>query len=127
MLEVCMSVVSRDFTIGQSVTHPELGDGVVIAVNSSGYVTVFFRSMGQQQVPIGSLSAMYTREQEIVANVRPADVVSLNKLGLMLEAEQIPLLSSAIGLTAAKVDLLPHQVVLTHRIAQAAPRRFLIA
>lgn len=30
-------------------------------------------------------------------------------------------------LTAAKVDVLPHQIVLTHRVATAAPRRFLIA
>ena len=30
-------------------------------------------------------------------------------------------------LTSAKVELLPHQVVLVHRIAEATPRRFLIA
>jgi SNF2 family DNA or RNA helicase len=34
---------------------------------------------------------------------------------------------SAAALTSAKIDLLPHQVVLTHRVATAAPRRFLIA
>ena len=122
-----MSVVSREFTVGLSVTHPELGEGIVLAVSPTGYVTVFFRSEGQREVPRGSLAAMLSREQEIVASIRPADRASLNKLGLMLEAEQIPLLSSATGLTAAKVDLLPHQVVLTHRVAQAVPRRFLIA
>ncbi|MGB8345993.1 MAG: SNF2-related protein, partial [Ktedonobacteraceae bacterium] len=122
-----MSVVSREFTIGQSVTHPELGEGVVLAVSPTGYVTVFFRSEGQRQVPRVNLSAMLSHEQEIVANVRLADRVSLNKLGLMLEAEQIPLLSSVTDLTSAKIDLLPHQVVLTHRVAQAIPRRFLIA
>ena len=31
------------------------------------------------------------------------------------------------SLTSAKIDLLPHQVVLTHRVATASPRRFLIA
>jgi superfamily II DNA or RNA helicase len=31
------------------------------------------------------------------------------------------------SLTSAKIDLLPHQVVLTHRVAMASPRRFLIA
>jgi SNF2 family DNA or RNA helicase len=36
-------------------------------------------------------------------------------------------LDNAATLTAAKVDLLPHQIVLTHKIANAASRRFLIA
>ena len=36
-------------------------------------------------------------------------------------------MESASALTSAKIDLLPHQVVLTHRIATASPRRFLIA
>jgi len=31
------------------------------------------------------------------------------------------------GLTAARIDLLPHQVVLTHRIATSSPRRYLVA
>jgi SNF2 family DNA or RNA helicase len=48
-------------------------------------------------------------------------------LWLALEAEQLPLMESAATLTAAKVDLLPHQIVLTYRVANASPRRFLIA
>ncbi len=36
-------------------------------------------------------------------------------------------MESAAALTSARIDLLPHQVVLTHRIATASPRRFLIA
>ena len=36
-------------------------------------------------------------------------------------------MESASALTSARIDLLPHQVVLTHRIATASPRRFLIA
>jgi SNF2 family DNA or RNA helicase len=36
-------------------------------------------------------------------------------------------MESASALTSAKIDLLPHQVVLTHRVATASPRRFLIA
>ena len=46
---------------------------------------------------------------------------------LALEAEQLPLLENSAALTAAKVDLLPHQIVLTYRIANSSPRRFLIA
>ena len=36
-------------------------------------------------------------------------------------------MESASALTSARIDLLPHQVVLTHRIATASPRCFLIA
>ena len=36
-------------------------------------------------------------------------------------------MESAATLTSAKVDLLPHQVVIVHRVANARPRRFLIA
>ena len=57
----------------------------------------------------------------------PANAEALGRLWLAIEAEQLPLLENAATLTAAKVDLLPHQIVLTHRIANASPRRFLIA
>ena len=46
---------------------------------------------------------------------------------LTWQAHALPLLANAASLTSAKIDLLPHQVVLTHRIATAGPRRFLIA
>jgi hypothetical protein len=36
-------------------------------------------------------------------------------------------MESAATLTSAKVDLLPHQVVLVHRVANAAPSAFLVA
>jgi hypothetical protein len=36
-------------------------------------------------------------------------------------------MESASALTSARIDLLPHQVVLTHRVATASPCRFLIA
>ena len=44
-----------------------------------------------------------------------------------MRPSSFPLLESAATLTAAKVDLLPHQIVLTYRIANASPRRFLVA
>ena len=46
---------------------------------------------------------------------------------LEYEAHALPLMESAAALTAAPIDLLPHQVVLTHRIATASPRRYLVA
>jgi SNF2 family DNA or RNA helicase len=46
---------------------------------------------------------------------------------LHYEAHALPIIASAPALTSAKIDLLPHQVVLTHRIASSVSRRFLIA
>jgi SNF2-related domain len=46
---------------------------------------------------------------------------------LVWQAHRLPLTESAPGLIAAKIDLLPHQVVLTHRVATSSPRRFLVA
>ena len=39
------------------------------------------------------------------------------KAWLSYEAHALPIMESASALTSAKIDLLPHQVVLTHRIA----------
>lgn len=122
-----MPAASPELRIGQSVAHPELGDGVILALSDADYATVFFRTVGQRQVPVTSLQIPRSREDEIIAHIHAADPGSLQRLWLMLEAEQLPLLASAAALTAAKVDLLPHQVVLTHRVAQTTPRRFLIA
>ena len=55
-----------------------------------------------------------------------ASISSQNRL-VSRQAHRVPLLESAASLTSAKIDLRPHQVVLTHRIATASPRRFLVA
>ena len=68
-----------------------------------------------------------TWEEEIIANIRPSTPEDLKRLWLAIEAEELPLLENAATLTAAKVDLLPHQIVLTHKIANSSSRRFLIA
>ena len=64
---------------------------------------------------------------EMIQHVMPASSEALQRLWLAIEAEQLPLIANTVSLTAAKIDLLPHQIVLTHRIAEASPRRFLIA
>lgn len=63
----------------------------------------------------------------MILELRPAAREALLALWLALEAERLPLLDSAATLTAAKVNVLPHQIVLTYWIANASPRRFLIA
>lgn len=122
-----MSDAFPELRAGQSVSHGEMGDGVVVAVEPGGYVRVFFRSFGERQVSLTSLTRQRSWEEQVVAEVRPATAEAVRKLWLAVEAEQLPLLDSAATLTAAKVDLLPHQIVLTYRVAKSSPRRFLVA
>lgn len=99
---------------------------MVISVDSP-YARVFFRESGEQVVATATLGSHRRWEEQIVAATRPATPEGLRLLHLALEASDLPLQESAVALTAAKVDLLPHQLVLTHRIATAPQRRFLIA
>jgi len=109
---------------GDRVAHNEFGQGVVISL-AHGYARVFFPS-GERQVPVNALNAILGHNEAVVSHVegseKRARLVRLSWL-----AHELPLLDSASSLTSAKIDLLPHQVVLTHRVAMASPRRFLIA
>jgi superfamily II DNA or RNA helicase len=104
-----------------------MGPGVFIAAEPGGYARVFFQQVGERRVPVTALNRAASWEEQVVAQVRPATREVIERLWLALEAEQLPLMESAATLTAAKVDLLPHQIVLTYRVANASPRRFLIA
>lgn len=112
---------------GLKVSHPELGEGVVVSVEQAGYVTVFFRNVGERQVPADSFQKKADLFDQIVQGMASVTPERIDRLWLSLEAEKIPLMESAATLTSAKIDLLPHQVVLVHRIANARPKRFLIA
>ena len=118
---------SLNFKIGQSVRHIDLGDGVVVGIETSGVVQVFFRTQGERTVPAITLEQLFTWEQQVIAGLRPGTPEVVEQLWLALEAVELPLMEGAATLTSAKVDLLPHQVVLVHRIANASPRRFLVA
>lgn len=122
-----MSLGFPDIQPGLKVSHPELGEGVVVGREPTGYVTVFFRTHGERQVPAESLRSAADRFDRIVQGMAAASPERVEKLWLAVEAEEIPLMESAATLTSAKVDLLPHQVVLVHRVANARPKRFLIA
>ena len=122
-----MSPESLEIKSGLKVNHPELGEGVVVALEQTGYVTVFFRSIGERQVPADSLQTKADIFDQIVQGMMPVTQEGIDRLWLSLEAEEIPLMESAATLTSAKVDLLPHQVVLVHRVANARPKRFMIA
>lgn len=116
-----------DLSIGQKIAHPELGDGVVLAIEPTGFVRVFFQNVGERQVSRETLSDATTWTQQILAGLKPATPEALERIWMAIEAAELPLMESATTLTAAKVDLLPHQVVVVHKIANAQPRRFLIA
>lgn len=112
-------------SLGQRVNHPEYGNGVVVGEPSNGFTQVFFSS-GERQVPVLSLSLAIGRTEEIAKFTAPGSERA-KRAWLAYQAYALPLLESASALTSAKIDLLPHQVVLTHRIATSSPRRFLIA
>ncbi len=110
---------------GQRVRHPEFGEGVVVAAERGGLVRAFF-VLGERQVPAASIHPLLTRAERVLAGVEGSEA-RLKRAWLALEARSLPLMESAAALTSARIDLLPHQVVLTHRVATASPRRYLIA
>lgn len=116
-----------DLNVGKTVRHSDLGEGVVVGLESGGFARVYFRSHGEQKVPRESLREAMGWTERVVLGMRPATPEALERLSLAIEAVELPLMESAAVLTAARVHLLPHQIVLVHRIANASPRRFLIA
>lgn len=112
------------FQPGERVHHNEFGQGVVISA-AGEYARIFFPE-GERQVPISTLEIALSHNERVVANITSSKECA-TKAWLSWKAHELPLLDSASSLTSAKIDLLPHQVVLTHRIASASPRRFLIA
>ena len=120
-----MNGVTTNLKPGIRVRHAELGEGVVIAAPTDGFVKVFF-PIGERQVPVASLTSALGRSEVVVANTK-GDAKRTLRAWLCYQAHALPLMDNVSALTSAKIDLLPHQVVLTHRVATASPRRFLIA
>ena len=114
-----------NFKPGERITHHEYGQGVVLESDRDSYLRVFF-GIGERRVPVASLRREITRTERILRAVG-GSAERGRKAWLSYEAYALPVMESASALTSAKIDLLPHQVVLTHRIATASPRRYLIA
>ena len=112
--------------LGKEVQHPEFGQGILLTFDES-FASIYFREHGQKQVPLKTLSAISTDEEIIVNSIKIPTNEDIKKLYLAIEAMQLPLLDSAASLTSAKIDLLPHQIVLTYKISKNSPRRYLIA
>jgi superfamily II DNA or RNA helicase len=114
-----------NLNLGQRVRHPQFGDGVVVGTPAEGFVRVFFQ-VGERQVPASALSEALAWAQRVVDSVKEGKNRARDAW-LAWQAQALPLMDSAAVLTSAKIDLLPHQVVLTHRVTTTAPRRFLVA
>lgn len=110
---------------GQRISHADLGQGVVVEAPRDGYVRAFFPG-GERRVPLSALKPQQSRAERILSSVEGTPA-RLRKAWLAYQAHALPLMESAAALTSARIDLLPHQVVLTHRVATASPRRYLIA
>ena len=113
------------FGPGERITHLDFGAGVVLEAPRDGYLRAFF-SIGERRVPIASIHKEMSRTERILRSVE-GNAQRARSVWLSYEAHALPVMESASALTSARIDLLPHQVVLTHRIATASPRRFLIA
>jgi len=113
------------FRSGERITHHEYGQGVVLDQVRDGYLRAFF-SVGERRVPVASVRREMSRTERILRSLE-GGAERARKAWLALEAHSLPVMESASALTSAKIDLLPHQVVLTHRVATASPRRFLVA
>ncbi|OQP75383.1 helicase [Xanthomonas citri] len=111
---------------GERITHTEFGPGVVLEPAHDGYLRAFFGVVGERRVPTSSVRRERTRTERILQSVA-GGADRARKAWLSYEAHALPVMESASALTSARIDLLPHQVVLTHRIATASPRRYLIA
>ncbi len=113
------------FEPGQRIQHADFGEGVVVSSAQEGYVRAFF-SDGERQVHESSVRFLAPWTDRVLAHVE-GSYARLKQAWLTCEAYSLPLVESAAALTAAPIDLLPHQIVLTHRIATASPRRYLVA
>lgn len=123
---VCMSQTRADWQVGQKVVHGSFGEGIITSVPASDYVEVFFQSVGAKSVPFASIQRSESSLRKALAGIA-STTEKIREFHLAAELAELPLLDNAASFTSAKVDLLPHQVVLVHRIANASPRRFLVA
>lgn len=121
-----MSPTQAEWSIGQKVRHPDFGEGVLTEAPNGDYVEVFFQTVGQKTVPLTTLIKRESIYKQALSGVTSTSD-KIREFFLSSELSELPLVDNAASLTSAKVDLLPHQIVLVHRIANSSPRRMLVA
>ncbi len=117
---------NRSWRPGKRVKPREFGEGVVVTAPVDGSCPLSSLRAVNASVPLAALALVLGRAQAIIVNAAGGDR-RRRRAWLCYQAHRLPLLDSAASLTSAKIDLLPHQVVLTHRVATTSPRRFLVA
>jgi len=75
-----MSDASPDIATGRKVTHPQLGEGVVLGVEPTGFLRVFFQGVGERQVPADALTDAMTWTQRVLAGMKPVTPEALERL-----------------------------------------------
>src|ERR1700733_12950325 len=98
------------FAPGERIIHSEFGAGVVLDIPHDGYLRAFF-SNGERRVPLLSIHRQLLRNERILSAVAGGEERA-RKAWLAYEAHALPVMESASALTSARIDLLPHQVVL---------------
>jgi superfamily II DNA or RNA helicase len=78
-------------------------------------------------LPVAGLTSALSRSEIAVVNAKGDHSKRALRAWLCYQAHALPVMDNVSSLTSARIDLLPHQVVLTHRVATASSRRFLIA
>lgn len=121
-----MSQTQAKLSIGLPVEHSEFGSGVITALREHEYAEVFFQGPGSKSVPSVTLRLKISAYRQALDGIR-SDTKRIREHFLACELAELPLLDNAASLTAAPIDLLPHQIVLVHKIASQSPRRWLIA
>ena len=114
------------FAPGERITHPEFGRALS-STSPDEAICAHFSAAASDGFRWRASERAVSRTRANAAGRRGHARTRPRRAWLSYEAHALPVMESASALTSARIDLLPHQVVLTHRIATASPRRFLIA
>src|SRR4051794_39380060 len=106
-----LMTAAQIFVPGDRIAHHEFGAGVVLEAPRDGFLRAFF-SVGERLVPAQTLRRERSRTERILRSVS-SDPARMTTAWATWQAHALPLMESATALTSAKIDLLPHQVVLT--------------
>lgn len=110
---------------GQKVFNEEFGEGIVLAILQNDYVRVFFND--EERIVAANTLRLVVERNEVILNNVDSNEERIENAYLSYLAYKIPIAEQNAQMSGARIDLLPHQIVLTHRIATNIPRRYLVA
>ena len=111
--------------------HPEMGEGVIVGLEPTGFVRVYFLNVGERQVPSQALRSAPDWADRVIAGMRPATAERLERLWLAATASGISLHPMSQPLEAPEIkgrlaamipaDSQKRVVQQTFRLGYAAP------